>query len=339
MALVVLLAGAVLVVSSVAWRPGPALEATMALPTAHVLDMPQRPLPADAAQRALLPTSVASYLPPTALPHATGLPAAGAPASPTITPVPLPEPQPQPDAAPLAPVPAPVAAPAAPAQAGPLPIVMYHYVRVVDAGSDPLGYELSVAPELFAQQMAWLYEQGYATVTMATAVRCLRGEPACPPQAVALTFDDGYFDAYSEVLPVLQHYGFTATFYIVGDFVGQPGYMGWEQLATLRDAGMEIGAHSISHPDLTTLDAQSAAWQISESKARLERELGVVVTSFCYPAGRYNAAVAAQVAAAGFSNATTTRWDADYSDVFGLPRRRVAGGADLSSFVALVRGY
>jgi peptidoglycan/xylan/chitin deacetylase (PgdA/CDA1 family) len=228
---------------------------------------------------------------------------------------------------------APIAAPAPPSQpaqpgvtVASAPILMYHYVRAVDQGADPLGWELSVAPELLDQQMAALTQQGFTGVRMDVLARCMRGEPACPPRPVALTFDDGYEDAYTAALPVLQRYGFTATFYIVSGFVGQPGYMSWEQLAALRDAGMEIGAHSVSHPDLTSLDPLELGRQVAEPKAELEARLGVPVVSFCYPAGRYSGAVVEAVRAAGYESATTTRWDNDYSDPLALPRRRVSGG-------------
>ena len=207
------------------------------------------------------------------------------------------------------------------------PILMYHYVRGVDQAADPLGWELSVTPELFEQHMAWLAQAGYTGVRVDLLARCMRGEPACPPRPVALTFDDGYADAYTAALPVLQRHGFTATFYVVSDFVGQPGYMTWEQLATLRDAGMEIGAHSVSHPDLTTLDAFELQRQVAQPKAEIEARLGVRVVSFCYPAGHYSWAVLEAVRAAGYESATTTRWDNDYGDMLALPRRRVSGGA------------
>lgn len=240
------------------------------------------------------------------------------------------EPAPAPTLAPL-PTLAPTPAPAAPAPQGGValpsaPILMYHYVRSIDQAADPLGWELSVAPELFEQHMAWLAQAGYTGVRMDLLARCMRGEPACPPRPVALTFDDGYADAYTAALPVLQRHGFTATFYIVSDFVGQPGYMSWEQLAALRDAGMEIGAHSASHPDLTTLDAVELQRQVAQPKAEIEARLGVRVASFCYPAGRYSGAVLEAVRAAGYESATTTRWDNDYGDALTLPRRRVSGG-------------
>lgn len=220
-----------------------------------------------------------------------------------------------------------------------VPILMYHYVRVVDAASDPLGYGLSVEPQQFDEQMAWLVAHGYQTMRMDALAQCLGdARRSCPPHALALTFDDGYSDAFSHVLPTLQRYGLTATFYVISDFVGRPGYLSWAELAVLRAAGMEVGAHSVSHVDLTALDEVEAKRQIAQSKADLSRALGIEVRSFCYPAGRYDRAIEGFVEAAGFLSATTTRGDADEYDLMALPRLRVAGGMTIAQFAALIQG-
>ena len=268
--------------------------------------------------------------------------AAAPPAEPTLTSMPIPLAQVEGAAA------QPIATlfPSAPADAAaepqissvPPPILMYHYIRAVDQGSDPLGYELSVTPEDFSSQMTWLHEQGYIGMRMDGITRCMRGEAPCPARAIALTFDDGYADAYTDALPVLKRYGLLATFYIVSNFVGQPGYMTWEQVAALRDAGMEIGAHTVSHLDLTSLDWETAGFEIAQSKAELDRQLGISVTSFCYPTGLYNWTIEEQVRAAGYINATTTRWDNDTSDILALPRRRISGGTALDGFAWIVQG-
>jgi peptidoglycan/xylan/chitin deacetylase (PgdA/CDA1 family) len=169
-------------------------------------------------------------------------------------------------------------------------------------------------------------------VTVDRLLRCMRGEPICPPKPVALTFDDGYADAYDAALPVLQQHGFQATFYIVTNFVGQPGYMSWEQVAALNTAGMEIGSHTLDHPSLTTLDVGELSRQVSESRQVLEQRLGIVVTSFCYPVGIYDWITIDYVRAAGYTNAVTTRWDSDYSDPLALPRRRIGGGKTAEEF-------
>jgi hypothetical protein len=85
------------------------------------------------------------------------------------------------------------------------------------------------------------------------------------------------------------------------------------------------------------MDPSEARQQIAQSKADLETHLKLTVSSFCYPSGRYNAALESQVSAAGYLDATTTRWDDDYHDPYALPRVRISGGMSLDHFVAAVQ--
>lgn len=233
---------------------------------------------------------------------------------------------------------APAAGPTAvPGSVTRVPILMYHYVREVDAGADPLGYGLSVTPANFAAQLDALSRLGYTPVRMDQALACLQGVAGCPQRPVALTFDDGYADAAGVVLPLLRERGFLATFYVVADFIGQPGYLTVDELRILAASGMEIGAHSVTHLDLTTLDEATARYEIVESRQRIAALTETPVTSFCYPAGRFNAAVRALVQEAGFSTAVTTIQNADFSDLLALPRLRIDGATDLTGFEWLLR--
>jgi peptidoglycan/xylan/chitin deacetylase (PgdA/CDA1 family) len=226
---------------------------------------------------------------------------------------------------------------AAPGSVTRVPILMYHYIRSVDQGADPAGYGLSVTPENFAAQLDWLASEGYTTLRMDEALACLRGAGGCPPKPVALTFDDGYMDAYVAVLPLLRQRGMVGTFYIVGGFVGQPGYMGTDELRALHAAGMELGAHSMRHLDLTTLGRDEALREIVGSKDVVEAVIGAPITSFCYPAGRFGTEVRALVEQAGFIGAVTTAATGDFGDALLLPRLRVDGSVTLEGFGWLVR--
>jgi peptidoglycan/xylan/chitin deacetylase (PgdA/CDA1 family) len=346
-----LLLGVVLPLASALLAPAKVDGAlSAALPTAHLrLATPQAAVAALAQAGTSDQPSAGAPLPATPVPAVPAVepglatPAPAPPIEPTLTSTPVQlAPVGSDGLAPVATlfptVPAPVDAPADPAGGGPPPpILMYHYIRSVDQSIDPLGYELSVTPDDFNNQMAWLHEQGYIGVRMDGITRCLRGEAPCPSKAIALTFDDGYEDAYSSALPTLKRYGLVATFYIITGSIGQPGYMTWEQVAALRDAGMEIGAHTVSHPDLTLLDWETAGYEIGQAKADLDQHLHINVTSFCYPTGLYNAGIEEQVRAAGYLNAITTRWDNDTSDILALPRRRVSGGTALDAFGWIVQ--
>ena len=213
-----------------------------------------------------------------------------------------------------------------------IPILMYHYVREVEESVDPLGFRLSVRPERFVEQLAWLRDQGYETLLMRELAACLRGELRCPARSVALTFDDGYSDQFQAALPALQQYGFRATFYIVTGHVGREGYMDWEQLEQLRDRGMEVAAHTVSHADLASLPLEQALVEINGSRAALESRLGVDVVSFSYPAGSYSPELARTLWEAGFTSAVTTAQHDDLSHLYELPRRRVLGGETIAGY-------
>lgn len=244
---------------------------------------------------------------------------------------------PMPTAAP--PVAAAPFTPAPPGQRPYIPILMYHYVRYVDPAADPLGFNLSVTPEQLGAQLSWLRSAGYEAVTMEAVAACVRGEGPCPARAVALTFDDGYADAYSAALPLLQQHGYVATFYIVSGFVGQPGYVGWDEVRALRAAGMEIGAHSVTHPDLTSLGLDDLRAQVAQSGATIAAEIGAPVRSFCYPAGRFNDTVAAVARESGYTSATTTAPDLPQDNPYTLPRLRVSGDMSQDAFQWTVAAY
>ena len=108
---------------------------------------------------------------------------------------------------------------------------------------------------------------------------------------VALTFDDGYADAASEAAPLLRRYGDVATFFITTGYLGMPGHMSAPNVASLAGQGMEIGAHTVTHPDLTLLSPAAVAKEVNSSRSTLRSLSRQPVDAFAYPAGRYDAAV------------------------------------------------
>src|SRR5205807_2168902 len=112
-------------------------------------------------------------------------------------------------------------------------------------------------------------------------------------------------------------------------------YMTAAQMVELDAAGIEIGAHTVTHPDLTRVGPGSLRHEIVDSKATLEALLRHPVLDFCYPSGKLNGAVMAQVQAAGFQSATTTAAGTTHSlaDRFSWTRERVEGGEPLATFI------
>lgn len=272
---------------------------------------------------------------PTAAPTASlpGLPAnAGGepkPAAPTVAPVIEPTV--------VAPTAVPVAAPSQARDTTVIPILMYHYVRVVNDPKDQVGINLSVKPDMFAAQMQYLADKGYTTLTMREVYAILAGQQPLPPKPIALTFDDGYRDFYYAAWPVLKKHGFKATSYVITDFIGWDAYMTWPMLQELNASGqVEIGAHTRSHSDLRALSKDRRWDEIVGSKAILEEGLGTPVVSFCYPAGYYNAEAVADVKRAAYLTAVTTQGGnkQNLQWAYELPRVRVNGPDPLAAWAS-----
>ena len=218
-----------------------------------------------------------------------------------------------------------------------VPILMYHYIRVNPDPSDRLGFSLSIPPAEFDRQMRYLAEDGYGTVSFD---QIYDSSQPLPEKPILLTFDDGYADAYTAAFPVLQRYGFRATFYVVTDFVGRPGYLTVEQIREMAAAGMSFGSHSVSHLSLTTLSAERLERELSQSRTQLEGLLERPVLDLCYPLGRFNQGVRQAVERAGYRSATTTQYGFASSggDQLLLPRIRIWGGLILRNFASLIAG-
>ncbi len=282
-------------------------------------------------QRAVAEVSTATAAPPTASPVPTlDLPSPTATAQPTATATPEPTATMRPTATP-SPSPEPTPALQAAREMDYVPILMYHYVRTVDPNEDELGYNLSVSPERFEEHLIWLRDNDFTAIRMDHLADCLRGLQRCPQKSVVLTFDDGYADAASAALPLLEEYDATATFYIVTGFVGKPGYLTWNEVRQLHDSGMEIGSHSLNHPDLAARDPEVAREEIEQSRKILSRKIGVPVRSFSYPIGSYTPEVAELVREAGYTNAVTTYPGSSLQLMFELPRRRILGGESVEA--------
>lgn len=230
------------------------------------------------------------------------------------------------------------ARPAAPPDKVRVPILMYHHVASAPAGADAVRRDLSVSPGAFTEQMQYLSKNGYQTITLANLLdHVLVGTPL-PARPIILTFDDGYDDNYNQAYPILHGYGFTGVFFVLTDFVGQPGYASWEQIVAMSRNGMDIQAHGRTHADLAISGAEDATWQIAGSRSVLEEKLGRPVQFYCYPSGRYTPATIALLRANGYRAAVTIAYGATHTaaGAFELDRVRVRGTDTLEQFAIKV---
>src|SRR5919109_1859131 len=123
-----------------------------------------------------------------------------------------------------------------------VPILEYHYIRLNPNPADRLGFNLSVTPLDFWQQMDWLRSHGYHPVTMAQLRAYFAAGQPLPAKALVLTFDDGTLDFYTTAWPILRSHGFTAVSYVVSGFFGRERYLTEVEARELDQAGIEIGS-------------------------------------------------------------------------------------------------
>lgn len=193
-----------------------------------------------------------------------------------------------------------------------LPILVYHHVV-----PDHAPGVLYVTPDAFEQQLRFLSDNGYQSVSFADLADSLEYGLPLPERPVILSFDDGWENQFQYGFPLLQKYGFGATFYIVSGYVDHQNFMTTDQLQAMMAAGMTMGCHSHTHPALTSVGTGARLEaEVAGSKAWLEDHFGIAVDTFAYPYGAYSASVTAVVTAAGFRTARTcdtgTRAAADH---------------------------
>jgi peptidoglycan/xylan/chitin deacetylase (PgdA/CDA1 family) len=122
---------------------------------------------------------------------------------------------------------------------------------------------------------------------------------------VSINFDDGYESAYEIGLPIVEQAGFKTTQFIITKLVGTPGYVTTGQILAMQNSGHEIGDHTRTHPDLSTLTPAQQKDEIVGAQQDLIN-LGVTPTSFAFPFGAHDDSTQSILAAAGFTAARTT---------------------------------
>lgn len=214
-----------------------------------------------------------------------------------------------------------------------VPILLYHRI---DASSTDSQYYVS--PDKFEEQMKLLYDWGYTTITTELLVKAISEGADLPPRPIILTFDDGHLNNYTTAYPIMKKYGFTGALYIVGKYMGTPEYMNVDQIKEMAKDGWEVGSHSMSHLDLTSLDYQQQQYEIVESQKFLEDKLDMPIQTFSYPFGINDPTIINLTYSAGYIAAMGTGYTYDQGEfnLFALQRRGVNGTRDLNAFASVL---
>jgi peptidoglycan/xylan/chitin deacetylase (PgdA/CDA1 family) len=211
-----------------------------------------------------------------------------------------------------------------------IPILMYHSIETMPKST--VMRSLHVPVRRFYFQMFLLKILGYRGLSIRKLRPYLNGEKK--GKVVGITFDDGYKNNLINAAPILKKFKFSATCYLVSGSIGTSNSWDIEKgitqkpLMTKNDInswirqGMDIGAHTKTHSDLTSISFKKAVFEIAECKSELEEKFKVPINDFCYPFGKFNDLLCKVTQDSGYYSATTMiRGRADpESNLFKLPR-------------------
>jgi len=208
-----------------------------------------------------------------------------------------------------------------------IPILMFHSISTIP------GNSLGVPVKQFTEEIEWLHQQNYHSLTLEEFYQALVNKAPLPEKPILLTFDDGYSDNYTAAWPILRENGFRATFFITTNSVG-PGMMNWDQLNDLARQQNSLGSHTVHHYDLATLSTQQQKDELSLSKKELDSHLPINVEALCYPSGRYNKTSLELMPTLGYRLGFTTKTGKVHlgDDLLTLKRLRISGEMSLTSF-------
>ncbi len=175
------------------------------------------------------------------------------------------------------------------------PVLAYHKINDLE-----LEDKFTVRIKDFAEQMSYFYKKGFRTISLSKYVEFISQGKSIPHKHFVLTFDDGYEDFYLNALPILTKYNFQATVFIVADLAGKEnewdiknGYrshrlMDWTQIREIMKSGIEIGSHTLTHPNLCLCSDDALDYEIAQSKLILEEKTNCKIEFLAYPFGKFS---------------------------------------------------
>ena len=198
-----------------------------------------------------------------------------------------------------------------------IPVLNYHQVNLDQ------HTPLTLSPYEFETQLSYLRQEGYHTITPRQLADYVEYGQSLPDKPIVITFDDGYMDNYQEAYPLLEKYGFKATFFVIANFVGTSDrYMNWEQLKELNKQGYDIESHTLTHKRLPFQNDDKAKMELVSSKKIIEKKLDKKVEFLAYPGGEFDQRIEDLSRNAGYRAAFTVNFGRDYkgNDLFQLHR-------------------
>jgi peptidoglycan/xylan/chitin deacetylase (PgdA/CDA1 family) len=207
-----------------------------------------------------------------------------------------------------------------------VPVLNYHQIN--NNAHNPL----TLSDSEFEAQIKYLAKNGYTAISPDELADYIQYGKALPTNPILITFDDGYKDNYQVAYPILKKYHFTATIFLISDFVNiYDRYLTWAQIKEMEKDGFTFESHTVSHISLTKAASDNEIrTQLITSKEALEWRLGKKVEYVAYPCGVYDQHVIELTKEAGYRAAFTIKLGRDTagSMMYSLNRIPIFAGRE-----------
>ncbi len=207
-----------------------------------------------------------------------------------------------------------------------VPVLMYHSVDENWKES-----KLSVSPESFRRQMEFLVKNKYNIVSLHKIKELQESGRPIPHKTIAITFDDGYENNYTNAFGVMKEYNIPAAIFVVLNKIGREGYLTWPQIEKMAENNIEIGSHTLSEcylPDIK--DEAQLKREIYDSRRILKERIPQAGDFIAYCSGGFNKNIRQIVIDAGYDGACATNPGKDYpdDDIYAIKRLRISRTSD-----------
>jgi len=220
-------------------------------------------------------------------------------------------------------------------------ILLYHLILPEEDDLSKISPEeivFSVREKEFAKQLEYLYSKGWKTINLSQLLEYLQAKTPFPDKSQILSFDDGNQTDYTVAFPLLEKFGFKATFFLTSDFIDKPGHLQKSQILEMSQAGMEFGSHGKTHKFLSTLNDDELKSELLDSKKMLEEIIGKEINLLSLPGGYHSANVKRITKELGFKGICTSEfgWNENKIDPFKLRRVSLRSIDSFVDFVSLI---
>lgn len=211
-----------------------------------------------------------------------------------------------------------------------VPILYYHSIDYEK------GNELRLPKEKFREQMQYLKDNNYTTLTLSELYEFIQNNKPIPEKSVVITFDDGYEDNYTNAFPILKEFGFKAAVFMISCNVDSTQFkvLKSTELKEMEENGVEIESHTVNHDKLSELDYNNQLKTLKDSKEFLGKVLNKKIDYICYPYGMFNKDTIKASKEAGYIMGFTTvgGWADKNDGIYTLNRVYVSAFDSMEKF-------